>query len=74
MLERVNNGTCAAVEFNSSRDIGFFHEIMLCKQLTVQVFFPLTPWSGSVFQRYKNLTKASNTKLIICFVIFLYGL
>lgn len=38
MLERINNSTCVAVEFNSSQDIGFFHEIMLCKLLTVQVF------------------------------------
>lgn len=36
--ERINNGTCVTVEFNSSQDIGFFHDIMLCKQLTVQVF------------------------------------
>lgn len=38
VLERINNSTCVAVEFNSSQDIGFFHDIMLCKQLTVQVF------------------------------------
>lgn len=73
MLERINSSTCVAVDFNSSQDIGFFHEIMLCKWLTVQVFSS-SLWSGSVFQRYTNLTKASNTKLIICFVIFLYGL
>lgn len=38
-LERVHNSTCVAVEFDSSQEVGFFHEIMLCKQVDSAGFF-----------------------------------